>query len=100
VNRLAFGICLNCLAGLDGYSANYKSCVTVFRPWSTLEELPKTLDETYKRVLKELKKPNRVHTIRLLQCLVVAIRSLRVEAPSMTPLPTHGPPRVYSMPSV
>ena len=45
----------------------------------TLDELPETLDETYERVLKEIKKPNRVHAIRLLQCLVVAIRPLRVD---------------------
>ena len=45
----------------------------------TLDELPETLDETYERVLKEIKKPNRVHALRLLQCLVVAIRPLRVE---------------------
>ena len=45
----------------------------------TLDELPETLDETYERVLKEIKKPSRVHAIRLLQCLVVAIRPLRVE---------------------
>ena len=45
----------------------------------TLDELPESLDETYERVLKEIKKPNRVHAIRLLQCLVVAIRPLRVE---------------------
>ena len=44
----------------------------------TLDELPETLDETYGRVLKEIKKPNRVHALRLLQCLVVAIRPLRV----------------------
>ncbi|KAI0285567.1 hypothetical protein BC826DRAFT_1109284 [Russula brevipes] len=45
----------------------------------TLEELPESLDETYERVLKEIKKPNREHALRLLQCLVVAIRPLRVE---------------------
>ena len=44
-----------------------------------LEELPESLDETYERVLKEIKKPNREHARRLLQCLVVAIRPLRVE---------------------
>ena len=44
-----------------------------------LEELPESLDETYERVLKEIKKPNRSHSRRLLQCLVVAIRPLRVE---------------------
>ena len=45
----------------------------------TLDELPETLDETYERVLKEIKKPNRMHALRLLQCLVVAIRPLEVE---------------------
>jgi hypothetical protein len=45
----------------------------------TLDELPESLDETYERVLKEIKKPNRDHARRLLQCLVVAVRPLRVE---------------------
>jgi hypothetical protein len=45
----------------------------------TLDELPESLDETYLRVLKEIKKPNRDHALRVLQCLVVAIRPLRVE---------------------
>jgi hypothetical protein len=45
----------------------------------TLDELPESLDETYERVLKEIKKPNRDHARRLLRCLVVAIRPLRVE---------------------
>ena len=45
----------------------------------TLDELPESLDETYERILKEIKKPNRDHARRLLQCLVVAIRPLRVE---------------------
>ena len=45
----------------------------------TLNELPESLDETYERVLKEIKKPNRDHARRLLQCLVAAIRPLRVE---------------------
>jgi len=45
----------------------------------TLDELPESLDETYERVLKEIKKPNRDHARRLLQCLVVAIRPLRVD---------------------
>ena len=40
----------------------------------TLNELPESLDETYERILKEIKKPNREHARRLLQCLVVAIR--------------------------
>ena len=45
----------------------------------TLDELPESLDETYERVLKEIKKPNRDHALRVLQCLVVAIRPLRVD---------------------
>ena len=45
----------------------------------TLDELPESLDETYERVLKEIKKPNRDHARRLLQCLVVAVRPLRLE---------------------
>ena len=45
----------------------------------TLDELPESLDGTYERVLREIKKPNRDHALRLLQCLVVAIRPLRVE---------------------
>ena len=44
-----------------------------------LDELPETLDETYERVLKHIKKVNREHAIRLLHCLTVAIRPLRVE---------------------
>jgi len=44
----------------------------------TLDELPESLDETYERVLREIKKPNRDHALRLLQCLVVATRPLRV----------------------
>jgi hypothetical protein len=45
----------------------------------TLDELPESLDETYKRILREIKKPNRDHARRLLQCLVVAIRPLGVQ---------------------
>ena len=44
----------------------------------TLDELPESLDETYERILKEIKKPNRAHAQRVLQCLVVAVRPLRV----------------------
>ena len=43
-----------------------------------LEELPETLDETYERILQEIPKVNRVHAHRLLQCLAVASRPLRV----------------------
>ena len=45
----------------------------------TLNELPESLDETYERILKEIKRPNRDHSRRLLQCLVVAIRPLEVK---------------------
>ena len=44
----------------------------------TLRELPESLDETYERILKEIKKPNRELARRVLQCLVVATRPLRV----------------------
>jgi hypothetical protein len=44
----------------------------------TLKELPESLDETYERILKEIKKPNRGLAQRVLQCLVVATRPLRV----------------------
>jgi hypothetical protein len=37
------------------------------------------LGETYERILKEIKKPYQDHARRLLQCLIVAIRPLRVE---------------------
>src|SRR5258708_21143935 len=44
----------------------------------TLEELPESLEETYERILKEIKKPNRRLAQSVLHCLVVAIRPLRV----------------------
>jgi ankyrin repeat protein len=44
-----------------------------------LDELPETLDETYERVLRDINKANREHAHRLLQCLSVAIRPLRVD---------------------
>jgi hypothetical protein len=44
-----------------------------------LEELPESLDETYERILKEIRKPKQRHAHRLLQCLVAASRPLRVE---------------------
>ena len=45
----------------------------------TLEQLPKSLDETYKRILKEIDNANWDHAYRLLQCLAVASRPLQVE---------------------
>ncbi|KAI9432166.1 hypothetical protein H4582DRAFT_1777605, partial [Lactarius indigo] len=44
-----------------------------------LEQLPKSLDETYERILREISQVNRDHAYRLLQCLTVAVRPLRVE---------------------
>jgi hypothetical protein len=45
----------------------------------TLEELPKSLDETYKRILNQINNANQAHAYRLLQCLAVALRPLRLE---------------------
>ena len=44
----------------------------------TLNELPKSLDETYERVMMEIKEANQVHAYRMLQCLAVAVRPLSV----------------------
>jgi len=44
-----------------------------------LNELPTTLDDTYERALEGIPKEKRQHAHRLFQCLVVAIRPLRVE---------------------
>jgi ankyrin repeat protein len=44
-----------------------------------LEELPKSLDDTYKRILRGINNANQVHAYRLLQGLTVASRPLRVE---------------------
>jgi len=43
-----------------------------------LDELPETLDETYERVLREINKAKQEHAHRLLQCLTVAVRPLRI----------------------
>jgi ankyrin repeat protein len=44
-----------------------------------LAGLPESLDETYERILQQIPNPNRAHTHRLLQCLVVAAYPLDVE---------------------
>jgi len=44
-----------------------------------LNELPESLDQTYERVLREIRKANQGHAYRPLQCLVAAVRPLRVE---------------------
>src|SRR6266702_714014 len=44
-----------------------------------LDQLPESLDETYARVLSQITQANQAHAHRLLQCLMVAVRPLRVE---------------------
>src|SRR6201996_4039824 len=44
-----------------------------------LNELPESLDETYERILKAINKAQKEDARRLLQCLAVAVRPLRVE---------------------
>ncbi len=44
-----------------------------------LNELPETLDETYERILRGINKAQKGHAHRLLQCLALAVRPLRVE---------------------
>ena len=44
----------------------------------TLHELPESLDETYERVMMEIKRTNKAHAYRVLQCLTAAIRPLSV----------------------
>jgi ankyrin repeat protein len=44
----------------------------------TLNELPDSLDETYERVMMEIKRANQSHAYRMLQCLTVANRPLSV----------------------
>jgi ankyrin repeat protein len=45
----------------------------------TLDQLPETLDDTYARVLSQIPHMNRANAHRMLQCLMVAVRPLRVE---------------------
>jgi hypothetical protein len=45
----------------------------------TLNELPDTLDDMYMQTFKRISKQKQHHAHRLLQCLVAAIRPLRVE---------------------
>ena len=41
--------------------------------------MPKSLDDTYLRVLRQIPQANQVHAHRMMQCLVVAVRPLKVE---------------------
>ena len=45
----------------------------------TLDQLPKSLDETYVRVLRQTPQANQAHAHRMLQCLMVAVRPVHVE---------------------
>ena len=44
-----------------------------------LEKLPKTVDETYERMLRNINENNQEHARRLLYCLAVSARPLHVE---------------------
>jgi hypothetical protein len=44
-----------------------------------MEELPDSLDETYERILREIRKPNQGIAHRLMQCLVAAVRPLQLK---------------------
>ncbi|KAI9438115.1 hypothetical protein H4582DRAFT_234842 [Lactarius indigo] len=44
-----------------------------------LNELPESLDGTYERILRDINKAQKDNAHRLLQCLAVAVRPLRVE---------------------
>src|SRR6266403_489536 len=69
LNRFRWALCqLECLRHCFPSSVRH-----------TLDDLPEYLDETYERVLRAIKKQNRGHARRLLQCLVVAIRPLRID---------------------
>ena len=45
----------------------------------TLDRLPESLDDTYLQVLRQIPQVNQAHAHRMLQCLSVAARPLRVE---------------------
>ena len=45
----------------------------------TLDQLPKSLDDTYVRVLRQIPQGNLAHAHRMLQCIMVAVRPLRVK---------------------
>ena len=49
------------------------------RIWHALADLPKTLDETYERTLREIKKANWEFAHRLFQFVAVAVHPLRME---------------------
>ena len=58
--------------------AHLRRCLSA-RIRHALDELPETLDETYERGLRDIDNANWKHAHRLLQCVAVASRPLRVE---------------------
>ncbi|KAH9015072.1 ankyrin repeat-containing domain protein [Lactarius hengduanensis] len=65
-----------------GYFASWTRCdIASHRTYlrQFLNELPETLDETYERILRGITKAQKDNAHRLLQCLAVAVRPLRVE---------------------
>jgi ankyrin repeat protein len=58
--------------------ATLRRCIPSTIP-HVLSELPVSLDETYERVLKAIPRSIVDHAHRLLQCLVAAVRPLRIE---------------------
>ncbi|KAI2614967.1 putative multiple ankyrin repeats single kh domain protein [Hypoxylon sp. NC1633] len=59
----------------------------------TLESLPKTLDETYARILANIPQDHRNYTMRILQFLIYSERPLRIEeiVDIIAVKPTHTP---------
>ncbi|KAF8263992.1 hypothetical protein EI94DRAFT_1832014 [Lactarius quietus] len=64
----------------DGYSASWRRCnIVPTKLRQFINELPETLDETYDRILKGINTAQKDDAHRLLQCLTVASRPLRVK---------------------
>ena len=64
-----------------------------------LKELPRSLDETYERILKKINDANPKQAHRLLQCIMAAHRPLRVEELAdvlALDVDEGGIPRIYS----
>jgi hypothetical protein len=59
---------------LDNLSRCFPSSIR-----SAIAELPTTLDDTYERILQGIPKQKQQHALRLFQCIVTAVRPLRVE---------------------
>jgi hypothetical protein len=59
---------------LDSLSQCFPSSIR-----SAVMELPTTLDDTYERILQGIPRQKRQHAYRLFQCMIAALRPLRVE---------------------